>query len=194
MKIFYLDLETTGTDPAKHGIIQIAYLVEIDGKEHQRGEFRVRPFDFQSIEPDALEVNGVSVDDLAKYPQPNEVYQRLVNQVLQKYVDKFDKADKFNIAGYNVGFDLQFLKQFFVNNGDNYFGSWFNYDTIDPLPVLRFFQPVNPWIAGLPNKKLATVAKALGIDLDNAHDALPDILATKEIIDRIHRKYEGLFG
>jgi len=31
MKVCWLDLETSGLDPARHGIISLAYQVEIDG-------------------------------------------------------------------------------------------------------------------------------------------------------------------
>ena len=34
-----------------------------------------------------------------------------------------------------------------------------------------------------PNRKLGTVAKTLGVNLDNAHDALADIRATREVIN-----------
>jgi DNA polymerase III epsilon subunit-like protein len=31
-KTLYIDTETTGTDPAKHGLIQLACIAEIDGE------------------------------------------------------------------------------------------------------------------------------------------------------------------
>ena len=42
-KIFYFDTETTGLDPKRHDIIQLAYIVEINGEVKEEGEFKLQP-------------------------------------------------------------------------------------------------------------------------------------------------------
>ena len=39
MKELFFDLETTGTNPGKHGIHQISGLIRIDGKELEKFDF-----------------------------------------------------------------------------------------------------------------------------------------------------------
>jgi len=39
----------------------------------------------------------------------------------------------------------------------------------------------------LPDRKLGTVAKHLGVTLDNAHDALADIKATRQVAAKLHQ-------
>lgn len=104
--------------------------------------------------------------------------------MLAKYVDKFNKKDKFFLVGYNnASFDNQFLRGFFLQNGDNYFGSWFWSNSIDVM-VLASNKLVERR-AEMENFKLSTVAKFLGIQVseDNLHDAFYDIYLTKAIFD-----------
>jgi DNA polymerase III epsilon subunit-like protein len=178
-KIFYFDVETTGTDPKKHDIIQLAYLIDIDGLEAEEGSLVMQPFDFKSIDPGALEVNKLTVEQLKSFPVPKEVYRNICG-TLSKYIDKYDKNDKFQPAGYNVGFDCDFFKEWFIKNGDVYYGSWFNWKKIDPLQVLYFMDGMG--LISLPNYKLETVCEHFGIKID-AHEALSDIKATKQLIE-----------
>jgi DNA polymerase-3 subunit epsilon len=39
----------------------------------------------------------------------------------------------------------------------------------------------------LPDRKLGTVAKHLGVNLENAHDALADIKATREVAGKLYK-------
>ena len=178
MKIFHFDCETTGLDPAKHGITQLAYILEIGGQEVAVGCLYANP-EPCVIDEKALQVQGVTLKELEDRPPAGQMYQKLLD-LFDTYVDKFDKEDKFFAAGYNVGFDMNFLRSLFRRFGNNYLGSYFHYPVIDPTALL-------PWLVryGLidmpPNFKLASVAEALEIDLTGAHDAIADIRATKEI-------------
>jgi len=178
-KIFHFDAETTGLDPQKHDIIQLAYVVEIDGKEQEEGNVFIQPFDYSVINPAALEVNKLTVEQLKTFDDPRLAYSNLI-KMLSKYIDKYDRTDKFQPAGYNLGFDCEFFKEFFAKNGDVYYGSWFNWKRIDPLGVLYFMDGMGK--ISLPNYKLETVCDHFGIKID-AHDAISDIRATKQLID-----------
>lgn len=180
-KVLYLDCETTGTDPAKHDIIQLAGLIEIDGDVKSTFDFRCQPFDFDAIDAEALAVNGVTVDQLRQAVPPDAVYHLFVSK-LGRYVNKFDRSDKFTPAGYNVGFDLEFLASFFRKNHDDYFGSWQTWRAVDALPVVRFLEFCG--LLSLPDHKLATVCEHFNIPLQ-AHDALADITATRTLIQKL---------
>lgn len=180
-KILFLDTETTGLSSFKNDIHQIAGLVVIDGKVEEEFNLNVKPFSFENIEPEALKVSGVTVEKLKTYPDPKNAYLVLI-KMLEKYCDKYDKTDKFYLAGQNVAFDADMLKGFFRKCGDKYYGSWFNYDYID----LRSFTAILKF-AGLldvDNLKLETVAKYLGVKY-SAHDALADIKCTRTCFMRL---------
>lgn len=185
MKILYFDTETTGLDPVVNDIIQLAGMIEIDGNIKHTFKYHIQPFNWKAVNDEALKVNGLKIEDIEQYSEPKDVYLDFV-AMLGRFVDKFDKADKFYMAGYNVEFDLQFLLQFFSKNGDKYFGSWFNYKKVDPLPILHLFEAFGG--LQLENMKLETVCKHFKIEID-AHDAMSDIFATKQLLDRIKGKF-----
>lgn len=188
-KLFFYDLETTGTNPGRHGIHQISGEIVIDGKSVETFDFKVQPNPKAQIEDAALAVGGVTREQIMAYPPMGQVYTQLV-AMLSKYVDKFDKTDKFHLVGYNNrGFDDNFLRGFFLQNGDNYFGSWFWADSIDVLVLASTFLADHR--AELQNFKLATVADFLGIDTTagKLHDASFDIFVTKAVFDFIMSKF-----
>lgn len=189
MKICYIDTETTGVEPGRHGLIQVALIIEIDGKVEGEYDFRMRPFPSDAIDPKALEVNKIASSDLPNLPDPKEMHRHICT-LLNQYVNRFDMADKFTPAGFNVGFDLGFLRAFFLDNKNSYFGSYFNYRAVDPLPLLywlRFAGAID-----LPDYKLATVCEHFGIKLgEDAHDAMADIRATRELIQLLGKQFEN---
>jgi len=153
-KIFTFDVETGGLDCKKNALIQIAYLIEIDGKIEAEGNLKCKPFAGDILDPKALEVNGQKESDILEYPDPRVQYKKLV-ATFGRFINKYDKTDKFYPSGYNVRFDLDFLKEWFVKNGDTWFASWQNWRDIDPFSVVK-------WLAArgeidLPNLKLATI-------------------------------------
>ena len=188
-KLFFYDLETTGTNPGRHGIHQISGEIVIDGKSVETFDFKVQPNPKAQIEDAALAVGGVTREQIMAYPPMGQVYTQLVT-MLAKYVNKYDKTDKFHLVGYNNrGFDDNFFRGFFLQNGDNYFGSWFWADSIDVLVLASTFLADRR--ADLPNFKLATVADFLGIDTTagKLHDASFDIYVTKAVFDFIISKF-----
>lgn len=188
-KLFFYDLETTGTNPGRHGIHQISGEIVIDGKSVETFDFKVQPNPKAQIEDAALAVGGVTREQIMAYPPMGQVYTQLVT-MLAKYVNKYDKTDKFHLVGYNNrGFDDNFFRGFFLQNGDNYFGSWFWADSIDVLVLASTFLAARR--AELPNFKLATVADFLGIDTTagKLHDASFDIFVTKAVFDFIMSKF-----
>lgn len=181
MKLLFFDLETTGVNPAKNGIHQISGMIEIDGVEKERFDFHVQPNPKAIIEEQALSVAGVTREQVLNYPPMGEVYKELV-AMLGRYVDKFNKRDKFFLVGYNnASFDNQFLRGFFLQNGDNYFGSWFWSNSIDVMVLAS--QHLAICRHDMENFKLATVAKFMGINVNDEalHDAYYDIYLTREI-------------
>jgi len=181
MKLFYYDTETTGVKHWRNGIHQISGCIEIDGEVKEYFDIKLQPNPSCDIEDDALAVAGITRDDLKTYMSFRDGYKALI-EIISKYVDKFNKTDKFFMVGYNnAAFDNQFMRGLFLQNGDNYFGSWFWANTIDVM-VLATQKLLNERI-GMVNFKQMTVAKQLGIQVDETklHDAAYDIDLTRQI-------------
>lgn len=188
MKKFFFDLETTGVNPAKNGIHQISGIIEIDDVVVEEFDIKVRPNPKAIIEDAALEVGGVSKEQILSYQDMHNGYEELTG-ILSKYVDKYDKKDKFFMIGYNnASFDNNFLRGFFLQNGDKYFGSWFWANTVDVMVM------ATDYLLGerqnMVNFKLSTVADYLGVKVesDKLHDAMYDIYLTREVYRKVTNK------
>lgn len=187
MKLLFFDLETTGTNPGRNGIHQISGQIVIDGKHVQDFDFHVQPNPKAVIEDAALNVGGVTREQVLAYPPMGQVYKEFV-AMLDKYVDKYNKKDKFFLVGYNnAAFDNQFLRGFFLQNGDNYFGSYFWSNSIDVMVLASAY--IADRRADIENFKLSTVAKFLGVSVsdDSLHNALYDIELTRAVYEIVKR-------
>ncbi len=193
-KLVFIDVETTGVNPETNGLTQISGCVQIGDEVQESFDYFVRPFPHDIIESKALEVTGIDrrqllppdhPDHLAVegqfFEDPKDIYVRL-HALFMKYVDQYDKSDKYQFVGYNShSFDMPFLRRFWEKNNDRFFGSWFWYPCLDVMLV--WAQILHAQRAELPNFKLATVAKhcGLSVDDDRLHDSQYDIDLTRQL-------------
>ena len=178
MKILWLDTETTGLDKWKHDVIQIAGLVEKDGVIINEFEFKCQPHSWADIQESAIKTHGYSEEILATFPKPAKVWNQFC-RILDEHINKYDKTDKFIMAGYNVGFDFDMMYAWWKKCDQEFFGSYFEYKTkFDILPLIMLFDQKYNWC--LSNHKLETACTFLNIKF-NAHDALADIKATRDL-------------
>lgn len=183
MKILYFDVETTGRDPKVNEIIQFSAIVEIDGEVKETVNWYCQPTRWENVEPEALEVTGKTIEELQTYPPASALMDGL-ESLFNEYIDKYDKTDKFYPAGHNVGFDLDFLQAFWKQHGDKYgTGSYQNWRSLDSR-VLAHFLITAGKIPEPENIKLSTLCAQFDIPI-NAHDAMSDITATRELIKKM---------
>ena len=181
MKKIYFDCETTGLSAIKNGIIQIAGIIEINNEKVKSFNMKIKPFASDIIKQEALDISGITLEDIKGFEDPKTAYNNIVT-IFDRYVDKYDRNDKFLVCGYNVRFDIDFLKEFFVKNGDDYLFSYFG-QVRDPLPVIQYLSSMGK--INTINNKLSTMCEYFGIDIKNAHDAMVDIRATKSLAEKI---------
>ena len=181
MKILFVDTETGGLNPKESALIQLSGIIRVDKKDVETFNYFIKPFPGAQVEQQALDVQKRTLEDLKdpKFKNEEEVYRHFVN-LLDKYIDKYDRNDKFVVAGYNVNFDVRFLQEFFKRNNNNFFYSYISKMVLDPFTYIPFFQMCGK-LPVLENNKLETWCKHFGIELD-AHDSLNDIIATKKLI------------
>jgi DNA polymerase-3 subunit epsilon len=180
-KLMFYDTETTGTFYKWNAIHQIAGIIDIDGEIKETFEFKVRPHEKATIDEKALQVSGVTKEEIMAYPEMDVVYKQLV-EILGRYVDKFDRSDKFFLCGYNnSSFDDEFLRAFFWRCGDRFFGSWFWSHALDVIVLAG--QLLKNVRHTMPNFKLQTVAEQLGISIDTTkiHNAIYDCERTRDM-------------
>lgn len=179
----YFDTETTGLTE-QNSIVQYAgIIVDTNSGKEETSVYYASPAESdEEISGEALEIQKRSLDEVKAYPH----YAMMYNQIkgdFNKYVARFkkDKAygDRLIPVGYNVEFDLKMLSALFERCGDQYFGSYIDRGArICLLSLANQLRSMG--LIKTNDAKLATVAKALGIELnENAHDALADIKAAR---------------
>ena len=178
-KLIYIDTETTGLDPKKAVIHQLAGIIEIDGIVKEEFDFRIKPYgDNPEISDKALEISGVSREEISHYEGSLESFYKF-KSLLKKYVDPFNRNDKFIVVGYNChAFDMQFLREFWKAHNDNYFGSFFHQLPIDVLLLVSYLNQDRKEIKSF--KLIDMVSHYLGKEFP-AHDALEDVKVTREL-------------
>jgi DNA polymerase-3 subunit epsilon len=187
MKIIYLDTETTGLNPEMHDVIQVAGIIEIDGIVKAEFDFKCQPHSFNNCEPSALKIHGFNLEQLRSFPLPRKSLKDL-KAVWKKYVDPFDRKDKFMACGQNIDFDIRFLDSWFKKCGDTYFWAWIHYQKLDLLSASFLLQQAGI-VAKTENFKLGTVCEAMDVPLNDAHNALADVRATRVCM---HKYLEAL--
>lgn len=180
-KLFFYDLETTGLDYKKNAIHQLSAIIVINGEVKERINIKIRPFEGAEISQEALDVGNVTLEQIMAYPPMEEAHTQLI-RIMSKYVNRFDKTDKFFLVGYNnAHFDNDFFREMFIRCDDIYFGSWFWSNSIDTmtLATINLLDQRSKMI----NFKLSTVANELGIRLEESklHDALYDVDLTMQV-------------
>ena len=183
-KIIFIDTETGGVNAEKSALIQLSGIIEVDGTEKEKFNFYIKPFENSEVNEKALEVQRRTLEELGteKYIDESIIYKKFL-EILDKYIDKYDKNDKFIVAGYNVKFDIDILKALFERNNNKFLFSYFNSSMLDPLYSVRLLQ-VACMLPVLENNKLETWCKYFNIEL-KAHDSLQDITATKKLIEKL---------
>jgi DNA polymerase III epsilon subunit-like protein len=184
-KIIWNDIEASGTDPKVHAILQIAAAIEEDGVIVDTFESKMAPYPGKIIDPKALEVNGFKMDEIYKFPAPEAVYAKF-RMFCHKHGNQGVKEDRFIPAGYNNQFDLDFLMQWHTEMESKYaFWDYLQFSPIDPLPTLRAFRLAG--ILPIADTKLQTCCTHFGIEI-NAHDAMSDVLATRELTTKLYSR------
>lgn len=184
--ILFNDSETGGTEPKLHALLQLACIIERDGKIIETFEAKMKPVPGKTVTPEALKVNGYTLEQIATFEDPVDVYNRF-RMFCARHGRKGDKENRFIMAGYCNQFDCDFLMEWHKDMSGGTYAYWdyLQMSPLDPLPTLRAMR-----YAGLlptADTKLETVCKYFGIQI-KAHDAMSDITATRELIHLLYGK------
>lgn len=191
-KYLFLDTETSGLDPKKDSVLQVAALkVSEEGEELDFFQSYVRPLEGARLCSEAFKTNGYTHESVLTFPHPLSVVPAFYD-----WLASFD--GKLIFAGFNCGFDIKMMVSLTeALLACDYWGDY----TKDSFRKRHNFLPASevfPWAVDpkegaldvmkvakknlkkgvdVENHKLVTVCAHLGIEL-KAHDALEDIRAT----------------
>ncbi|NLY21549.1 MAG: PolC-type DNA polymerase III [Tissierellia bacterium] len=164
------DVETTGFSPINDRITEIGAVRIENGKIVDRYNELINPE--KEIPLKVVQLTGISQALVANCPT--------IDQLLPGFAE-FIKDSV--LVAHNASFDMGFMRENFRRNGLE-----LNNPVIDTLEFSRSL------FTQFKNHKLGTIAKNLGVSLENAHRAVHDAEATAEIflkmLDQSIEKYE----
>lgn len=185
----FIDTETTGLDPSKHEVIDVAVVFDDDvfrrvgapwAMQLRREEpdvavwhTRIRPERIEDAEPKALEVNGYRADLWADAPTAAEVAHTIANLLTRAGADPV-------IVGHNVSFDRDFLNALLRRSGSK---AQVSYHAVDTVALC--YEHLVP--CGLESLSLDNVRRFMGIPTAGGHAALKDALDAREVYRRLTR-------
>lgn len=172
-KLAFIDLETTGMDPARHEVIEIGCLLaKLDEKgtyqELESFEVKVKPEHIETAEQQALRVNG--------YDEANWMFAHTQEEAFKLLAQKCEGCV---MVAQNVPFDYAFLLAGFnrFKIPDPFFFA--KLDTIS-IAYLRFRKDPE-----MTSFSLRSLCEKYGVKNDKAHTALADIRATFEVFKKL---------
>lgn len=178
------DLETTGLSATKNAICEIA-ISPMDKELNDLTEYSsgiIKPYDDRIIDDRALEHNGITREQLANGRESSEVFKELTS-----YLKSFKKtASKIVLCGHNIQtFDNPHLEDFFQFHKKDLWKYASNKIFFDTMWWGRM-----GWLEST-NYKLGTCCDNAGIELVDAHRAINDTRANKELVKYFLKNLRG---
>ncbi len=168
--ICFFDLETTGTNPGKDRIVEIAVLKLDINNQKKEMVWRVNPE--CPIPDEASSVHGIT-DEMVK-DQP--IFKQISKEI-------YNLIEGCDLGGYNIDkFDLPLLVEEFIRSGIDV-SSFVKVKTVDVQTIFFKKEP----------RDLSSALKFYcNKDHGNAHTALDDTIATYEVLLSQLDKYDDL--
>lgn len=187
MKFLWCDTEPTGLETSNAAPFQAAFIFcfsQKTSKEVKKEEFErfflFNPLDISGIayNEDSGKIHGYSEEKIRSL-EPSKSAVLKIDNYLQE-LNNYKNGEKMFFCGYNSNeFDWNHLVSLFKHY-DLDFGKYFFPQKLDVFEQVKRAGSMKA-LPYLENRKLTTVAKFLNIKMENAHDALCDIRATREV-------------
>ena len=170
--LLFFDIESTGLNIASDSIIELCFVKIMPSNEQLVQTWRVKPWDYEKgcqrpINPAAQAVHGISAEDLADCP----TFYEISDQV-QQWLKGCDLAG-FNSAKFDLPMLAEELERVRRCSGK---------DLSVDLHSMRMVDVQNIFHMMEPRTLKAAYMFYCGRDLENAHAAEADTLATYEVL------------
>lgn len=163
-----VDLETTGLDPKKHEIIEIAILI-IQGGRREMWQTKIAPQNLETASKKALEINGYN-RFAWKDAKPLSEVMPAIKKRLRGCV----------LIGHNLEFDLGFLRAAYASHGGTGMGFHYKVDT-----MALAYEHLSG--IGLNSLSLHNVCRFIGVSNQGEHTAEADVSRCYQVFRKLSR-------
>lgn len=185
--VICIDVETGGLSPKKNPITQIAWQSFQLSDYKQTGEFStfVQPYSDLQIEDEALKYTGITYKDIMSGMDSKEVVEVMKDKFSSTNTAK-SHTKKPYFLGHNIGFDIGFIMYLFklhkadiskyLATNENHVG--------EKIPIYfdTLIMSKQKWGVETDMKfNLTSCCSKAGIDIIDAHGAMNDVRATKDL-------------
>lgn len=178
-KLAFIDLETTGTNPEVHEIIEIGCIVAEQLPRPNRGpelkkidelDIKVRPEHIERAEAGALRVNG--------YNEADWLFATDLKLAMETLIKKTNGAI---VVGQNIAFDWAFLEKGFEKTELKHNFHDFHMLDLVSLAFAKLYDDPDY------NQKfgLRFLCERFGVKNEKAHSAMSDIQATFDVYKKL---------
>ena len=170
--LLFFDIESTGLNIASDSIIELCFVKIMPDNEQRVKTWRVKPWDYERecqrpINPSAQAVHGISAEELADKPTFCEIADEVVEWLAGS-----------DLAGFNSAkFDLPMLAEEIER-----VRRWKKKELPINLHEMKMVDVQNIYHALEPRNLKAAYRFYCGQELENAHAAEADTLATYEVL------------
>lgn len=170
--LFFFDTETGGLNPAQADMIEVACVLTDPTGHGIIEQYCVKVLPVRPVDPRAAQVNGYTAEKWAAEAISLDAAM----------VKLLTMARDSVMVAHNAPFDWGFLTSAMAKRGQRWPGDFHRIDTVAlATPLLK---------AGLvENLKLPTLTKYFGISHDDAHTALSDVRACRQLYLTLMDKY-----
>jgi DNA polymerase-3 subunit epsilon len=173
--LLVLDLETTGRDPEVHSTIEIG-VVLLDGntlEEIDSWSTLIKRQEANSTDQAAMLLHGRTPREIESGKDAKEAVEELLSRFGTDYL----------IAGWNVGFDVQFLRTLLRKTGHHDAFTQIDYHRVDVWSIAQFLKSIG-WFHN-DVSSLSCLCEELGLPRARAHSGLEDARVTAAALRRL---------
>lgn len=182
MNILFLDVETTGTDPTKHTVIEVALEFHQNGKRVSNWGKKFCPEGSYEIDIGALKVNNSMLGSFSSRGSEKLALEGFVDYLLGL------PDESIILCGHNISFDIAFVEAWLRKF--NILGlkkNIIDYRVLDTATIATFLQSVG--ILEIKRMSLKNLAEELQVELPDykkatcqgLHNAVVDVRVTADV-------------
>jgi DNA polymerase-3 subunit epsilon len=180
MDFVVMDVETGGTTPGRHSLLQVGLLAYRGGEIIDRKEINIQHKEY-FVTPKAMEINGLDLVEVAR----TGVTPYVAISMITSFVKKNFGEDKPMLLGHNVNFDRSFIKELYLNSNVD-IDSVFSYRVVDTSTIIHMAKVLGKMKPDAPSS-LQKIADYLGLlkPSHKAHTALSDAELTLALYEKL---------
>lgn len=173
--LLVLDLETTGIDPRIHSTIEIGAVLldRLSLAEIKAWRTVIKRQERNRTDPQSMALHGLSSHDIKNGKDPKTA--------VDEFLDVF--GTDYLLAGWNIGFDVQFLKALFCRTGHNDDFDKIDYHRVDVWSIAQVFKSIGIFQGDVSS--LSRLCEQLGLSRSRTHSGLEDARITASALRKL---------